>query len=82
MIALNIRKLANIINKDGVVLIPTDTIYGLSADATSDVAISKIYNIKSRAQNKPMLILASSEEMVYKYVKVTNFLEEKLKSFF
>ncbi len=49
-------KTINIIRNHGVVLCPTDTVYGLIADANSDVAIKKIFKIKKRNLKKPFPI--------------------------
>ena len=46
-----------VLNKDGVVVIPTDTIYGISGRYDSPVAIEKIYNIKKRRKEKALPIL-------------------------
>lgn len=48
---------AKVINKGGVVISPTDTVYGMLADAFNIDAINKIYKIKVREKNKPLLIL-------------------------
>jgi tRNA threonylcarbamoyl adenosine modification protein (Sua5/YciO/YrdC/YwlC family) len=70
--------LANVIKKGGVVLIPTDTIYGISCDATNIDAIKKVYDIKERNYNNPLLILVSSIEMLNEYVKEINDTEKEL----
>ncbi len=53
----------------GVILYPTDTIWGLGCDATNQEAIEKIFNIKSRDESKGLLILVNGENMVERYVK-------------
>lgn len=53
----------------GVILYPTDTIWGLGCDATNPVAVEKIFKIKSRAQSKSLIILADSLAMVERYVR-------------
>ena len=45
------------LRKGGVILYPTDTIWGLGCDATNDDAVSKIFRIKQRNDEKSMLIL-------------------------
>ena len=70
--------LVNVIKKGGVVLIPTDTIYGISCDATNIDAIKKVYDIKERNYNNPLLILVSSIEMLNEYVKEINDTEKEL----
>ena len=51
----------------GVVLMPTDTLYALAADATSDVAVDTVYAIKGRDEKKPMHALVDSLDMAARY---------------
>ena len=67
---------ASIIRAGGVVLYPTDTLYGLGADALSDEAVAKIYAIKGRDKMKPIHALVDSIEMAEAYVEVN----ERLRS--
>jgi L-threonylcarbamoyladenylate synthase len=57
---MNLEALAKILLDGGVVLLPTDTIYGLHAVATNDVAVDRIAAIKGRDDTKPFIVLASS----------------------
>lgn len=52
----------------GVILYPTDTIWGLGCDATNAEAVRKIYAIKQRAENKSLIILVNSPGMLERYV--------------
>jgi L-threonylcarbamoyladenylate synthase len=54
-----------------VVVLPTDTIYGLSCLASNLEAVKKIFSLKKREKNKPMVTLASSLRMVKSYTKLT-----------
>jgi len=58
---------ATLMNK-GVILYPTDTIWGLGCDATNDEAVEKIFNIKERDETKSLIILVNSEQMLERYV--------------
>ena len=49
---------------------PTDTVWGLGCDATSEEAVNKIYEIKQRSESKSLIVLVSSFEMLNNYVKV------------
>lgn len=69
----DINKAVEIILQGGVIVYPTDTCYGIGCDATNPVAIEKIFSIKGREKNKPLPLIASSIEMIEKYV----FLEER-----
>ena len=69
-------KTAEIINEalavlkaGGVILYPTDTVWGLGCDATNAEAVSKIYEIKRRSEAKSLVLLASDMDMVAKHVK-------------
>lgn len=55
-----IHSIADVIRRDGVVLMPTDTIYGLHALAASEPAIARIAAIKERHEEKPFLVLGAS----------------------
>ena len=57
-----------ILNKGGVILYPTDTIWGIGCDATNKQAISKIYSIKNRGRDNP-LILLMNKNMLSQYVE-------------
>ncbi|MDG2475530.1 MAG: L-threonylcarbamoyladenylate synthase [Flavobacteriaceae bacterium] len=57
----------NVLKLEGTILCPTDTIWGISCDALSDVAVEKIFKIKKRNPNKPLICLASSFEMIEEY---------------
>jgi L-threonylcarbamoyladenylate synthase len=53
----------------GIILYPTDTIWGLGCDATNSIAVEKIFKIKSRIGSKSLLILVNEEQMIERYVK-------------
>ena len=59
-----LQQAANIIINGGVIGYPTETIYGLGADALNKIAVEKIYNLKGREKNKPILILAENIKQV------------------
>lgn len=61
-------KAFEVIKKDGVLLYPTDTIWGIGCDATNVKAISKVYRIKQRLESKALIILLNSVESLEKYV--------------
>ena len=56
------------LKNNGVILYPTDTIWGLGCDATNDEVVEKIFSIKARDENKSLIILANSEQMLERYV--------------
>jgi L-threonylcarbamoyladenylate synthase len=65
----DINKCIEVLNSNGIILYPTDTIWGIGCDATSAVAIKKIYELKRREEKKSLIILVSDERMVEDYVK-------------
>lgn len=64
----DLRLSLNVIRKGGVILCPTDTIWGLSCDATDNKAIERIYSIKQRPPARSMIVLADSLAMLTGYV--------------
>lgn len=59
-------EIADVLRAGGVALLPTDTIYGLHAMATSEQAVEKIRSMKERGDDKPFVIIASSVEQLEK----------------
>jgi L-threonylcarbamoyladenylate synthase len=53
----------------GIILYPTDTIWGLGCDATNPSAIDKIFRIKSRSGSKSLLVLVNGDQMLERYVR-------------
>ncbi|MDR1391307.1 MAG: threonylcarbamoyl-AMP synthase [Holosporales bacterium] len=53
----------SILKQGGIVAAPTDTVYGLLANATNDLAVKKLYKIKNRSFSKPFVLLVNSIEM-------------------
>ena len=58
-----------VLQSGGVILYPTDTVWGLGCDATNSKAIDKISAIKGREQGKSLIVLVNSIDMVYRYVE-------------
>ncbi len=52
----------------GIIIYPTDTIWGLGCDATNEGAVDRIFEIKRRPKTKPFVILVSSIDMLKKFV--------------
>ena len=59
-----------VLREGGVILYPTDTIWGLGCDATNPDAVARIFKIKNRPEAKSLVLLASDLDMVARYVKV------------
>lgn len=59
-----------VLREGGVILYPTDTIWGLGCDATNPEAVRKVYDIKRRADSKSLVLLANDMDMIARYVKI------------
>ncbi|MEI6049445.1 MAG: L-threonylcarbamoyladenylate synthase [Bacteroidota bacterium] len=57
------------LKEGGIILYPTDTIWGLGCDATNLSAIDKVFRIKSRSKNQSLIILVDGEQMLERYVR-------------
>ncbi len=64
-----IKKAREVLIRGGVILYPTDTIWGLGCDATNPEAVRRVYEIKRRAESKAMLVLVDSIQKVAAYVQ-------------
>ncbi len=65
----NFDNIADILTDDGIILYPTDTIWGLGCDATNPVAVERVYNLKQRDRSKPFVLLVDGIEMLKAYVE-------------
>jgi L-threonylcarbamoyladenylate synthase len=65
----DIKRALEVLQQGGVILYPTDTIWGIGCDATNPEAVKRVYDIKRRADSKAMLVLVDSEVKVDFYVK-------------
>ena len=57
-----------VLKNGGIILYPTDTVWGLGCDATNKEAVKKIFDLKKRDDNKSMIVLMASEREVMHYV--------------
>ena len=65
----DIKNAIDAMKKGGVILYPTDTVWGLGCDATNAEAVAKIYKIKQRDDSKALICLADSVDRVQRYVR-------------
>lgn len=65
----DIKKACQVMSEGGVILYPTDTVWGIGCDATNEEAVRKVYEIKQRADSKAMLVLVDSSVKVDFYVE-------------
>lgn len=69
MMKQDLKKALDTLKQGGVILYPTDTIWGLGCDATNSEAVEKIYRIKERDREKSMLVLVDYPARVERYVE-------------
>jgi len=65
----DIKKACEILRKGGIIIYPTDTIWGIGCDATNEEAVNRVYDIKKRNDSKSMLVLLDSPAKLQTYVK-------------
>ena len=68
-IAEEAKKAVEVMRKGGVILYPTDTVWGIGCDATNPDAVKRVYEIKRRVDSKAMLVLVDSDVKVDFYVR-------------
>ena len=64
-----IQKALEVLRSGGIILYPTDTVWGIGCDATDPEAVAKIYALKRREDSKSLVLLASDMDMICRYVK-------------
>lgn len=69
IMADDIRQAIEVMNRGGVILYPTDTVWGIGCDATNPEAVKKVYDIKRRTDSKALITLVDSQVKVQSYVK-------------
>lgn len=67
-IADEAKKAVEIMRRGGVILYPTDTVWGIGCDATNPDAVKKVYDIKRRTDSKALLLLVDSADRLARYV--------------
>ena len=69
MLKDEVAKALKIVQEGGIILYPTDTIWGIGCDATNTDAVKKIYHLKQRDEAKSMIILLDTDNKLQSYVK-------------
>ncbi|PWT76978.1 MAG: threonylcarbamoyl-AMP synthase [Bacteroidetes bacterium] len=64
----DIEKCLAVLKTGGIILYPTDTIWGIGCDATNATAVEKIYEIKRRPENKSLIVLMADQREILKHV--------------
>ncbi|HEY4786454.1 MAG TPA: L-threonylcarbamoyladenylate synthase [Bacteroidales bacterium] len=64
-----INKALSVLRNGGIILYPTDTIWGIGCDATNAEAVNRVYSLKQREETKSMLVLVEHADRIGRYVK-------------
>ncbi len=64
----DIEACLTVLKNGGIILYPTDTIWGIGCDATNEAAVAKIYALKNRAEEKSMIVLLANERDIIRYI--------------
>ncbi|MES2487012.1 MAG: L-threonylcarbamoyladenylate synthase [Bacteroidota bacterium] len=65
LINMEVHNAFEAIKAGGIILYPTDTVWGIGCDATNPDAVKKIYDLKQRMESKSMIVLMNSDRMLY-----------------
>ncbi len=76
-----VSEVVSVWRSGGLVVYPTDTVYGLGADAENEAAVLKVYEIKGREREKPLTIAVSDFEMLEKYAVLNEVSRELVRHF-
>ena len=69
---IDLQKCVSILENGGVILYPTDTVWGLGCDATNAIAVESIYKIKQRSEKKSMIIFLEDETCIVDFARTPN----------
>lgn len=72
MLKEEVAKALKVVQDGGIILYPTDTIWGIGCDATNTEAVKKIFSLKQRSEAKSMIILLDTENKLESYVSDVN----------
>ncbi|MBL4669273.1 MAG: threonylcarbamoyl-AMP synthase [Flavobacteriales bacterium] len=64
-----IHKTIEVLKAGGIILYPTDTVWGIGCDATNEKAVQKIYKLKQRSDAKSLIIIVANDRMLNYHVK-------------
>lgn len=76
-----IEEMAQILKNDGVISVPTDTIFGICARMNSKIAYYKLIEVKKRSANKPFPVMCANEEQIKSIAIVNETAEKIIKAF-
>ncbi|MFO7570323.1 MAG: L-threonylcarbamoyladenylate synthase [Smithellaceae bacterium] len=74
-----IRKAVDVLRDGGVIIYPTDTVYGLGCDLSNKKGIERIYDIKKRSKKQPLSFICSDLKHISQYARVTDYAYKTMK---
>jgi L-threonylcarbamoyladenylate synthase len=63
-----IQKTVEVLRKGGIILYPTDTVWGIGCDATNEDAVKRVFELKKRVESKAMLVLVDTPARLQSYL--------------
>lgn len=66
------------LKKGGIVIFPTETVYGIGTNALCESSVKRIYEVKERPDEKPLSIMVSNKDEISKYAIIENEIEKKI----
>ena len=80
---IKLREPAKIIKEGGIVIFPTETVYGIGTNGLNEKTVQQLYEVKQRPLNKPISLLVNSIDMIEEIAKdITDIEYELIKEFF
>lgn len=64
----DLKNACDVMRKGGIILYPTDTVWGIGCDATNPSAVAKVYKLKQRCDSKALIVLLGDENQLHRYV--------------
>ncbi|MCS7118442.1 MAG: L-threonylcarbamoyladenylate synthase [Archaeoglobaceae archaeon] len=77
-----LKRAVEILEKGGLVAFPTETVYGLGCDAMNEKAVERLFEVKKRPKNKPLIVGVADLSQVYEIAEVNEIAEKLMRSFF
>ena len=74
----NLEEINRVLNNDGIIIFPTDTVYGIGCNCYSEKALKKLFSFKNRPLSKPINVLTDSYDKIKTIAKKINKKEEEL----
>ncbi|MCS7144255.1 MAG: L-threonylcarbamoyladenylate synthase [Archaeoglobaceae archaeon] len=78
----DLRRAVEIMKNGGIVAFPTETVYGIGCDAFNETAIERLYEVKKRPKNKPLIVGVGKIEDIYEIAEVNQIAEKLIRAFF